>query len=165
MSLSKHPRPSILLAVGLAVAVLGFAGACNKGAKTESVSASTPAPTLDIAAVEAVLGQARDDASGVIDFTQGDNEAMVSYRYYDEDLQNVDNDLVNELTPKIEQLYAKYPHLDRVLFQVSINSTTPGEFRPYLNFVMTKKILKETEWSGILAEDFLKNVIEVKRFD
>jgi hypothetical protein len=110
------------------------------------------------------LGEARDDISGVVDVTSNDTELVVSYRYFDADLQNIDNDMVTELAPKLQALYKKFPALNRVSFQVETNGEVPGSWKPYMSFVITRKIVDEIEWSGILAEDFLRALTEYKRY-
>jgi hypothetical protein len=34
-----------------------------------------------------------------------------------------------------------------------------------MDFALTRKVVREIQWSGILAQDFFKNIIELKRFD
>ncbi len=118
---------------------------------------------LRVADLKPVLGEARDDASGVVECSSTEDALVISYRYYDADLLNIDNDMVTEMAPKIQALYKKFHALDRIRFQVAINSTTPGKWEPYASFLITRTIVDEMQWSGILFEDFLKRVLEFHR--
>jgi hypothetical protein len=173
MTLSGNRRGSFLGIIGLALLLTAFLAGCSKGTKeaTEQtepkVGEAQAQVNLDeIRAddLKPVLGEARDDQSGVVDCTNAEDVFIIDYRYYDSDLQNIDQDMVTEMAPKIQALYKKYPNIDRVRFQIQINSTTPGEWRPYVSFVITREIYERTVWSGVMAEDFLQNMLELQRF-
>lgn len=159
-------RPAKLIGIAvLALMIVGALAAC-KGKKSEALKPVDEQEVYTLDALKPVLGEAREDNSGVLDVTGDATELIVSYRYYDNDMQNYDDDMVKELGPKIEALYAKFKKLDRVVFQVTTNNPlVPGEWKPYANFALNRKMVDELDWSGILTGDFFKNVIELKRFD
>jgi hypothetical protein len=156
-------RTRFLASIVLSLTVAAFLGAC-KGKAVEEAKPVAPAEVVSLETLKPILGEAKEDTSGVLDVTTGNGEVIISYRYYDADKQNIDNDMVTELAPKIQTLYKNLKMIDRAVFQVSVNSETPGEWKPYSNFALTRKIVGEIQWSGILAEDFIKNVLDHKRF-
>jgi len=159
-------RPVKLLGIaGLILVMLGGLAAC-KGKQSEALKPVEEQAVYTLDVLKPVLGEAREDISGVLDVTGDANELIISYRYYDIDLNNYDDDMVKDLGPKIEALYAKFKKLDRVVFQVTTNNPlAPGEWKPYMNFALNRKLVDELDWSGILTADFFKNLIALKRFD
>lgn len=159
-------RPAKLIGIAiLALMIVGSLAAC-KGKKSEALKPVDEQEVYTLDALKPVLGEAREDTSGILDVTGDANELIISYRYYDVDQQNYDDDMVKELGPKIEQLYAKFRKLDRVVFELTTNNPlVPGEWKPYVKFAMNRKMVDELDWSGILSGDFFKNVIELQRFD
>jgi hypothetical protein len=155
----KSTAASILLSLTMIV----FLGAC-KGKAVEEAKPVVPAEIVSLETLVPVLGEAKEDAPGVLDVTKNEGEIVVNYRYYDADLQNVDNDMVTELAPKIQALYRNFKTLDRVVFRITINGATPGEWKLYSGFALTRKIVGEIQWSGILAEDFLRSALEHQRY-
>jgi hypothetical protein len=147
----------------LSLAMAAFLGAC-KGKAVEEAKPLAPAEVVSLDTLKPILGEAKDDVSGILDVTKDEGEVMVSYRYYDADLANIDNDMVTDLAPKIQALYKNFKTLDRVVFQISVNGMTPAEWKPYSSFALTRKIVGEIQWSGILAEDFLRSVLEHQRY-
>lgn len=159
-------RPAKLIGIAiLALMIVGALAAC-KGKKSEALKPVDEQEVYTLDVLKPVLGEAREDNSGILDVTGDATELIVSYRYYDNDMQNYDDDMVKELGPKIEALYAKFKKLDRVVFQVTTNNPlAPGEWKPFANFALNRKMVDELDWSGILTGDFFKNVIDLKRFD
>jgi hypothetical protein len=155
----KNIAASILLSLAMIV----FLGAC-KGKTVEEAKPVVPAEIVSLETLKPVLGEAKEDVAGVIDVTQNGAEVVINYRYYDADLQNVDNDMVTELAPKIQALYKNFKTLDRVVFRITLNGATPGEWKLYSGFALTRKIVGEIQWSGILAEDFVRSALEHKRY-
>lgn len=156
-------RSRLVASILLSLTMVVFLGAC-KGKAVEETKPLAPAEVVSLETLKPILGEARDDMPGILDAVVEADEVTISYRYYDADMQNIDNDMVTELAPKIQALYKDFKTIDRVVFQVSINSETPGEFKPYSSFALTRKIVDEIQWSGILAEDFIKSVLEHKLY-
>lgn len=160
----SHPAKLIGIAV-LALMIVGSLAGC-KGKKSDELKPIAEQEEFTLDALKPVLGEAREDTSGILDVSGDANELIISYRYYDDDQKNYDDDMVRELGPKIEALYAKFKTLDRVAFQLTTNNPlVPGEWKPYVKFALNRKMVDELEWSGILTADFFKSVIELKRFD
>jgi hypothetical protein len=160
----SRPAKFIGIAV-LALMIVGFLGGC-KGKRSGELKPVSEEEVFTLNTLKPVLGEARDDASGILDVTGDARELIISYRYYDVDLKNYDDDMVRELAPKIEAMYKKFKTLNRVVFQLTTNNPlVPGEWKPYVNFALNRKIVEQVEWSGILTADFFKNVIELNRFD
>lgn len=158
------PAKSIGISV-LALMIVGLLGGC-KGKKSDELKPVAEQEVFTLDVLKPVLGEARDDASGILDVTGDERELIISYRYYDDDQKNYDDDMVRELAPKIEAMYKKFKALDRVVFQLTTNNPlVPGEWKPYLRFALNRKVVDQVEWSGILTADFFKNVIELNRFD
>ena len=156
-------RSRLLASILLSLAMAAFLGAC-KGKTGEETKPLAPVEVVSLETLKPILGEAKDDAAGVLDVTLGEGEVIINYRYYDADKQNIDNDLVTELAPKIQALYKDFKTIDKVVFQVYVNSETLGEWKPYSSFALTRKIVHEIEWSGILAEDFIRLVQKHKRY-
>lgn len=156
-------RPNVAAAMLLSLAMIAFLGVC-KGKAVDEAKSDVPAGIVSLETLKPVLGEAKDDVSGILDVTQNEGEVVLNYRYYDDDLQNIDNDMVTELAPKIQALYKDFRSLDRVVFRISINGATPGEWKLYSSFALTRKIVGEIQWSGILAEDFLRAALEHQRY-
>ncbi len=156
-------RTRLVASVLLSLTMAAFLGAC-KGKAVEEAKPLAPAEVVSFDTLKPILGEAKEDAAGVLDVTKGEGEVIISYRYYDADLANIDNDMVTELAPKIQALYKNFKTIDRVVFQVSINGPVPSEWKPYSSFALTRKIVGEIQWSGILAEDFLRAVLEHQRY-
>lgn len=157
-------RPkNIATSILLSLTMIAFLGAC-KGKAVEEAKPVDPPQIVSLETLQPVLGEAKEDVPGVVDVTTGAEEVVINYRYYDADLLNIDNDMVTELAPKIQALYKNFKTLDRVVFRISINDATPGEWKPYSSFALTRKIVGEIQWSGILAEDFLRYALEHQRY-
>ncbi len=163
---NSFSRPAKLFGIAvLAVMFVGALAAC-KAKKGEALKPVDEQEVYTLDVLKPILGEAREDNSGVLDVTGDATELIVSYRYFDVDQQNYDDDMVKELGPKIEALFAKFKKLDRVVFQLTTNNPlVAGEWKPYVNFAVNRKMVDELEWSGMLTADFFKNVIELKRFD
>ena len=154
---------NIAASILLSLMMIAFLGAC-KGKAVEEAKSVVPAEIVSLETLKPVLGEAKDDVSGVLDVTQNEGEVVLNYRYFDADLQNVDNDMVTELAPKIQALYKNFKTIDRVVFRISINGATLGEWKLYSGFALTRKIVGEIQWSGILAEDFVRSALEHQRY-
>lgn len=148
--------------VGLIILLTGFSSAC----KSKKGETSETGQILSLDQLKPILGEAREDNSGVVDVSGDPGNLIISYRYFDPDLKDYDNGLVRDLAPKIEALYKQFKNLNRVEFQVAVNDPeVPGKWKAYVDFAVNKKLIEELEWSNILTDDFFRNVIDLKRFD
>ncbi len=160
----SHSAKYVGIAI-LALMIVGALAAC-KGKQGDDLKPVAEQEVFTLDVLKPVLGEAVADASGILDVTGDANELIISYRYYDVDASNYEDDMVRELGPKIEALYAKFKTLDRVVFQLTTNDPqAPGTWKPYVDFAVNRKLVNELEWSGILTADFFKNIIEIKRYE
>lgn len=155
------------IAGGLGLVVLaGFVLAGAAACRAEKPAAPKTEEMLSLAALTPVFGSAKDTKAGLADFTQSDTEIVVSYHLYLADLTNADKEIARDLAPKIRKLYGNFGAVDRVRFEVSLpDQSSPDDWKPYISFVLTRKIVKETGWSNLLDTDLLAVAIEVKRTD
>jgi hypothetical protein len=112
-----------------------------------------------------ILGEAKEDYPGVQDIEQSGSELIVYYRFIPKDTNTLQEELGEDLAPKIKKLYETDKAADVLRFVVSIPFTeeTGGtSFKRQLSFVMTRKVFIETDWTGLLSRDFLKIVLELK---
>ena len=145
--------------------VAGFLGGC-KGKANEKTRSVDEQGEFTLSVLRPILGEAKEDASGILDVTGDANELILEYRYFDADLKNYDDDMVREFGPKIDSMFNKLKTLDRVVFHVTANDPlVPGAWKRYVNFALNRKSVERVEWSRILTEDFFKNVVQLNRFD
>ena len=151
-----------LAVVALAGLVLGSAAAC----KSEKPAPPKVKKELSLGVLTPVFGVARDANSGLADFTQSDEEIILSYHLYLTDRTNADREIARDLAPKIRSLFGRFGAVDRASFEVSLpDQSSPDDWKPYVSFVLTRKIVKEAGWSELLDTDLLRVAIDVKRPD
>jgi hypothetical protein len=161
------------LCVWLAVIVLlaGVSTVC-KSKKTETAEkAETAAPGTAVetpdqtSTLRTILGEAKEDLPGVQDIEQSGSDLVVYYRFIPKDTNALQEELGEDLAPKIRKIYETDPAIDILRFDVSIPFTEePGatNFKSQLSFAMTRKIFHETDWTGVLDRDFLKIVQDLR---
>jgi len=145
------------------LSTLFFPGACKakEEAMAEKVEVELDEITLDT--IKPIMGEAKDDMSGVIDLTKGENELIMAYRFYTTDTADLDSRIGLDLAPKLKTLYRQFKLLDRIFIGLNIpRAGAPGEWKPYVSFVVTRKIMNETDWAAVLEEDFLKATQDLK---
>lgn len=147
-----------------ALAVLALLGstACGSGK-----AASPPTEDmLSLAVLTPIFGEAKDVNSGLADFTQSDNEVILAYHLYLADRTNADQEIARDLGPKIRKLYGHFKNVDRVAFGIYLpDPSATLAWEPYVSFVMTRKLVKETGWSDLLDTKLLSIALDVKRTD
>jgi hypothetical protein len=170
---SKHPRNLFHLFVLLAMVLLvaTFSTVCkSKNAKmaekTEPAEQAEMAETPDtLATLRTILGEAKEDYPGVEDIEQSGTELTVYYRFVPKDANALQEELGEDLAPKIKQIYETDKTVDIIQFVVSIPFVEEAggtSYKRQMSFVMTRKIFTETDWSGLLGRDFLKVVQDLK---
>lgn len=165
MNTKERRRTSGLRWLGLAV-LAGFALWGSAACRSEKPAASKTKEMLSLVALTPVFGEAKDMNPGLADFTQSDNEIILSYHLYLSDRSNPDGEIARELAPKIRRLYGHFAGVDRASFEVSLpDLASPDDWKPYVSFVLTRKIVKETGWSDLLDTDLLSVAFDVKRTD
>jgi len=151
--------------LALVGATMIFISACKAKETTEAGAAekAEPADQITMPMVAAVLGKAEAEHSGVFDMTIGDNELWIVYHFYTPEIQDINDDIGTDMAPKIKELYKTFKTLDRVVFVVQVSHPdSPMEWKPYCAFVMTRKVIKETNWTDLLDRDFFQVVQELK---
>jgi hypothetical protein len=101
----------------------------------------------------------------VEDIEQTESELIVYYRFIPENPDALQEELGEDLAPKIKQIYETDKAANIIQFVVSIpfvDETGGKSYKRQLSFVMTKKIFEETDWTGLLSSDFLKVVQDLK---
>jgi hypothetical protein len=110
-----------------------------------------------------IFGDPKDAHSGVVDINQSDKELTLAYHFDTQETSDFDDDIGRDLAPKIRDFYKKFPQIDRVVFGVFLPSTSEETgWKSYVTFVVTKKLVTETDWTKLLDDDFLKAALEVK---
>jgi hypothetical protein len=150
-----------LFAAGLLIASLGTA------CKAEKEEVAEPGEKLAISAdtLIPIMGQGEGSRSGVLDATMDESGLTVSYYLYIENKDEFAEKIGADLAPKLKELYAEYENIDRAQFTINIPAEAEPAWRPYASFVITRKIMKETDWTALLNVDFLKVVEDLKYFD
>lgn len=148
-----------LMALALTVASAAAAQAKPAGSAEKAVKALTADD------IRSVLGAARDDVSGVSDFSQGDDGGIIiAYRYYDADQENFEMDFATEIAPRIQTLYRHFKGLDRVRFQVVVPEPSGVPmWRPFADFVLDRKTVEDLHWTGFVARYILGQVLKNKK--
>ena len=163
MNTEQQRRTPWLWGIGL-VALAGLALAGSTACRSDKPARPKTEEMLSLGALTPVFGEARDAASGLADFTQSDTEIILSYHLYLIDRTNVDAEIARDLAPKIRKLYGHFGSVDRAGFEVSLpDPSSPDDWKPYVSFALTRKIIKEVGWSDLLDTDLLSAAIDVKR--
>ncbi len=173
---SQRPRNVLRYFVVLAVIVLlaGFSTVCKskQGEMTEKVEPTEKtemAETPDtMGNLKVILGEAKEDFPGVQDMEQTESELVIYYRFIPANPDALQQELGEDLAPKIKQIYETDKAADVIQFVVSIpfvDETGGTSYKRQLSFVMTRKIFDETDWSGLLSRDFLKAVQDLKAIE
>jgi hypothetical protein len=156
MSLKRRSLSRVVSYVGI-LCLLTASAAALPAQKTKT-------PPVTLSDLRSVLGAANDFVSGVSDFSQGNGEVIITYRYYDVDMENYETDFSNEIAPRIQVLYKKFKTLDRVHFQIiAISDSQPGIWKPFAEFVTDRKTIEELHWTGFVARYVMEQVIKNRK--
>ncbi len=170
----KEPRkirrarrtPALALAAVAALATL-IITACKANGPATASRANPKIKVEDMfsmAALTPVFGNAKDERSGLSDFTQSDKEIILSYHLYLADAANADKEIARDLAPKIRRLYGHFPRVDRASFEISLpDPVSPDIWKPYVSFALTRKIVKEMGWSDLFDTDLLSAALDIRR--
>jgi len=166
MSQLNFPRVFRVFGLLFLAAVLTFSlSACKQKAKpdeaVQEVGIEPERVTVD--SIAAVMGKPEADKSGIFDLGKGENEVQIIYHFYTTEPKDIDDDIGREMGPKIRDLYKKFKKIDRVEFLISIlDPDKHVDWVPYCTFVLTRKVINETDWTKLLDDDFFKVVQELK---
>ena len=146
---------TLIVVVILALAVVPAAAQ----AKEKTINEVT------LSEVRTVLGTARDDHSGVADFSQGDNgEVIIAYQYYDVDVSNYETDFAMDITPKIQQMYKRFKNFNRVRFEIVTNNpSAPPLWMPFAAFAIDRKTIEELHYTWFVSRYILDQVLKNKK--
>jgi len=132
---------------------------CKKEKAVES--AATP-EQISMDTLSAVLGKAEGPSSGLFDFSQAEGQLRLVYHLYVPEGSDFNDFIGADMAPKIRKLYEHFKGLDGVTFVVETSKTSPAvDWTPYCSFGMTRKIFKETNWTGLLGRDLFKVCKEI----
>lgn len=160
--------------LGLGLAVIALAGLLMtcKSKKAEPMERAQPAAQMpaagaseQMAGLRSILGEAKEDYPGVQDIEQEGQDVLIYYRFIPKDTNALQEELGEDLGPKIRKIYGTDKAVNVLRFDVSIpftEETGTSGFKRQLSFTMTRKIFDETDWSGLLDRDFLKVVQDLK---
>jgi hypothetical protein len=157
-TLKNEKSIAIFVFLVLGVILVAFSVNCKKAEKktTERLAVSQEM-------LLPIFGDPKDGKSGVVDVSETDEGLILAYHFATEETSDFDDDIGRDLGPKIRELYKQFPQVDRITFGVSI-PTTGNElgWKDYVSFVMTRKLVTETDWTTILDDDLLRVALEVK---
>jgi hypothetical protein len=142
--------------------LLTFLGACKSEEKMEEESESM---IISKNMLIPVFGQGEGSISGLLDVEQSSDELKISYYYFIEDMTYFDEEIERDLAPKIQKLYRDIPEIDRVAFTIYVPTLAEEPYKPYVSFVVTRKLVEETEWDNLLELEFFNVVMDVKYYD
>jgi|SRR5665647_57562 len=148
-------RMILILGLVLVAAVAVQAQQMAQPAKTKVLD------ELTLPDLRSVLGTPMDDASGVSEFSRGENgEIVLAYHYYDVDRDNYETDFASEIAPRIQTLYKKFKNLDRVRFEIVTNDPATVQWKPFSQFSMDRQTLEKLHWTWFVARDILDQVLK-----
>jgi hypothetical protein len=155
-------RRSVVLGVLTFALILGLTMGSAAAVQAKQPAKTKTIMEISLQDVQAVLGTPMDDASGVSDFSLGDNnEVVIAYRYYDVDLDNYETDFASEIAPKIQTMYKKFKNLDRIRFEIVTNDPTGyPQWKPFSQFSMDRKTLEKLHWTWFVSRDILDQVLK-----
>lgn len=112
-----------------------------------------------------IFGESTGTNSGISDLSQSQGELLISYNLYIADMSNFDEEIGEDLAPKIQKFYEELRTPDRVAFRVYVPDSGEEPWRQYVFFVVTRKLVEQTEWTNLLAIEFLRVVENVKYYE
>ena len=155
-------RRSVVFGMLTFALILGLATGSASAVQAKHPSKTKTIMEMSFQDVQAVLGTPMDDASGVSDFSLGDNgEIIIAYQYYDIDQDNYETDFASEIAPKIQTMYKKFKKLDRVRFEIVTNNPDASNlWKPFSQFSMDRKTLEKLHWTWFVSRDILDQVLK-----
>lgn len=142
--------------------LIAFLGACKSEEKKEEESEML---VISKEMLVPIFGEGEGSVSGLMDVEQSSTELKISYYFFIEDISVFDEEIESDLAPKIQELYAKRPEVDRVVFTVYVPEMGETPYKPYVSFATTRKLVEETNWADLLELEFFDVVLDVKYFE
>jgi hypothetical protein len=143
---------------------------CKSGEKeaVEEKASKEEKGEVEILSVEQLIpifGESTGTESGIVDVYQDQEELLISYNLYVVDEDGIDEEIGLDLAPKIRKFYEKFKTYDSVAFKVFVPDSGEEGWKPYVYFVMNRKLVEQTNWTDLLETDFLKVVKELKYYE
>lgn len=161
--MTKNKRLLVLIFPLITVfMLLIFLGACKSEEKMEEESERM---IISKDMLIPVFGQGEGSVSGLLDVEQSTDELKISYYYFIEDMTYFDEEIERDLAPKIQKLYKNIPEIDRIAFTIYVPTLSEEPYKPYVSFVVTRKLVEETDWDNLLELEFFNVVMDVKYYD
>jgi hypothetical protein len=148
--------------VMMSLLLICFLGACKSEEKMEEKNEMT---IISKDMLIPVFGEGEGSASGILDVSQDPNELKISYYFFTEDMSRFDEEIEGVLAPKIQEIYRTIPELDRVAFTIYIPALGETPHKPYVSFVVTRKLVEETDWDNLMELEFFNVVEDVKYYE
>jgi hypothetical protein len=142
---------------------------CKSSEKTEAeeVEKEEKAATeiLSVEKLIPIFGDTTGTHSGIFDLSQSQEELLISYNFYISEISEFDEEIGTDMAPKIQKFYEEFKTPDRVAFRVYVPGSGEEPWRQYVFFVVTRKLVEQTEWTNLLAIEFLRTVEELKYYE
>jgi len=117
---------------------------------------------LSVGKLIPIFGESTGTQSGISDLSQSQEEILISYNLYIADMSKFDEEIGRDMAPKVQKFYEEFDTPDRVAIRVFVPGSGEEPWRQYVFFVVTRKLVKQTEWTNLLAIEFLRVVENVK---
>jgi hypothetical protein len=150
--------------------ILVLFSVCKSGEKEEEKAAAekeeeSAAEILSVEKLVPIFGESTGTQSGIFDLSKSQEELLISYNLYVADMSNFDEEIGTDMAPKIQKFYEEFTSPDRVAFRVYVPDSGDEPWKQYVFFVVTRKLVEQTEWTNLLAIEFLRVVEEVKYYE
>jgi len=162
MKITKKKNITSVGSLIIVVFLIAFFGVCKSEQKQEE-KGETVVITKEM--LTPIFGMGEGSVSGIMDAEQTVDDLQISYYLSIEDMSTFDEEIERALAPKIPELYKKFPEIDRVGFTVNVPQMGEPPYKPYVSFVITRKIVEENEWSNLLELKFFEVVMDVQYYD
>lgn len=140
----------------------------SEKAKTEEEAEKEEKGVTEVLSLEKLIpifGESTQTQSGIADLSQSQEELLISYNLYLVDMSNFDEEIGEDLAPKIQKFYGVFKTPERLAFRVYVPDSGEVPWKQYLFFAVTRKLVEQTDWTNLLATDFLRVVEEVKYYE
>jgi hypothetical protein len=152
----------LILSLIVGFLLMTFLSACKSEEKMEEESEMT---IFSKEMLIPVFGQGEGSDSGLLEVSQSPEELEISYYFFTEDMSDFDDEIEADLAPKIQELYARFPEIDRTAFTIFIPDMGETPYKPYVSFAVTRELVDKTDWMNLLDLEFFNVVLDVKYFE
>lgn len=151
----------VILAVAVIAVVTGVVY-IRSNKNTVAIQASTIDNTIGIEKILGVKGVTDD--TGVTSITDLNNQYAINYTYSPNFNNNIIDEIGYQLSNRIEQVYAKYPDVDKLNFIINLQFFNDGILvnKPYIQFTTTKSTFAKINWNTYNYSQLLDIASNVK---